>query len=105
MLYMKIIEKLLQLENELKAHGLWSKQSPSQDAMANTSPFSCEVMSFENWLQFIFIPKMYVLIASNSELPSNIAIAPMSHHVWNVQPHLGTLIIMFDDLDNLLSEQ
>ncbi|NRD73154.1 YqcC family protein [Shewanella sp. VB17] len=105
MLYSKVIKKLRQLESELNAHGLWSKEPPSQEAMISTSPFSCDVMSFENWLQFIFIPKIYALITSNSELPSNIAIAPMAHYVWNVKPHLEALIMILYDLDNLLSEQ
>ncbi|WP_373293395.1 YqcC family protein [Shewanella hanedai] len=104
-LYIKTTEKLCQLEDELKVHGLWSKEAPSQEAMANTSPFSCEVMSFENWVQFIFIPKMNQLIISKSALPSSISIAPMAHHVWNAQSHLQPLIMIFDDLDNLLSEQ
>lgn len=105
MLYIKTTEKLRLLENELKVHGLWSNELPSQEAMANTSPFSCEVMSFENWVQFIFIPKMDQLIISKSALPSSISIAPMAHHAWNTQSHLQPLIMIFDDLDNLLSEQ
>ena len=104
MLYVKTTEKLRQLENELKIHGLWSKESNSQETMANTSPFSYDVMSFENWVQFIFIPKMNELITSQMELPSNIAIAPMAYHVWNTQPNLNVLIIIFIELDRLLSE-
>lgn len=105
MLYIKTTEQLRLLANGLKVHGLWSKEVPSQEEMANTSPFSCEVMSFENWVQFIFIPKMEQLIISKSPLPSSISIAPMAHHAWNAQSHLHPLIRIFDDLDNLLSEQ
>ncbi|WP_065188665.1 YqcC family protein [Shewanella woodyi] len=105
MLYANTTEKLHQLETELKVHGLWSSVPPSTEAMANTSPFSCDVMPFENWVQFIFIPKMEQLINSQNALPSNTAIAPMAHHVWNHQPDLHGLINIFDELDRMLSEQ
>ena len=72
--------------------------------MADTSPFSCEAMPFESWVQFIFIPKMHALIANRQVLPSAIAIAPMAHHVWGDVQERHTLIKIFDDLDKLLSE-
>ncbi|MBE7215132.1 YqcC family protein [Shewanella benthica] len=104
MLYIKTTQKLQELEEELKRRSLWSLEVPSAEAMADTSPFSCEAMSFESWVQFIFIPKMRALIASRQVLPNNIAIAPMAHHVWNDVKERHTLIMIFDDLDKFLSE-
>ncbi|AQS37304.1 hypothetical protein Sps_02146 [Shewanella psychrophila] len=104
MLYIKTTQKLQELEEELKRRSLWRQDTPSEEAMADTSPFSCEAMPFESWVQFIFIPKMHVLIANRQELPSNIAIAPMAHHVWSDIQARHTLIKIFDDLDKCLSE-
>jgi len=104
-LYLKTTELLDKLESELKLQSLWSSDKPSQEAMNDTSPFSCEAMPFENWGQFIFIPKMKELIDTGQTLPTNIAIAPMAHHVWGSKQNLHTLILIFDKLDTLLSEQ
>ncbi|BAJ01194.1 conserved hypothetical protein [Shewanella violacea DSS12] len=103
-MYLKTTQKLEELEAELKRRSLWSPQAPSVEAMADTSPFSCESMAFENWVQFIFLPKMRALIADRQVLPSNIAVAPMAHHVWNDIKERHTLINIFDELDKLLSE-
>lgn len=105
MLYLKTTELLDKLEGELRLQLLWSSEKPSQEAMNDNSPFSCEAMSFENWVQFIFIPKMKDLIDRSQSLPTNIAIAPMAHHVWSSKQNLHTLILIFDNLDTLLSEQ
>ena len=104
MLYRETSRKLQNLEDELTRHSLWSKDRPSKEAMADTTPFCCESMSFENWLQFIFIPKMKILIATKQALPSHISVAPMAHHVWNALVERHTLIIILDDLDKFLSE-
>ncbi len=103
--YLKTAQLLNELENELRLQSLWSSEKPSEEAMNDTSPFSCEAMSFENWVQFILIPKMHHLIDSTQSLPTNIAIAPMAHHVWSSKQSLHTLILIFDNLDTLLSEQ
>ncbi|WP_076408144.1 YqcC family protein [Shewanella sp. UCD-KL12] len=95
---------LYKIENELKNHALWSDQAPSIEAMADTSPFSVETMPFENWVQFIFLPKMRSLINAKRELPSSIAIAPMASHLWNHKAELQTLITVFEELDKFLSE-
>ncbi|RTR32666.1 YqcC family protein [Shewanella atlantica] len=105
MLYLKTTELLEKLESELRLQSLWSSVKPSPEAMSDSSPFSCEAMPFENWVQFIFIPKMKDLIDRGQALPTNIAIAPMAHHVWSSKKNLHTLILIFDNLDTLLSEQ
>jgi len=103
--YLKTTQLLNELENELRLQLLWSSEKPSKEAMNDTSPFSCEAMPFEHWVQFIFIPKMHHLIDRTQALPTNIAIAPMAHHVWGSKQNLHTLIMIFDNLDTLLSEQ
>ncbi|WP_299787621.1 YqcC family protein [uncultured Shewanella sp.] len=105
MLYVKTMALLEQLESELRVQGLWSSQKPSAAAMNDSSPFSCETMPFENWVQFIFLPKMHELIDRALPLPEKIAIAPMAHHVWGGKPELHTIIFIFEELDRLLSEQ
>lgn len=104
MLYRETSRMLQLLEDDLIRHSLWSPHRPSKEAMADTSPFCCESMSFENWLQYVFIPKMRGLIAESQSLPSNIAIAPMAHHIWSAHSERHSLITILNDLDIFLSE-
>lgn len=89
----------------LKAHDLWTSQPPSTAALASSAPFACDTMPFEQWLQYIFIPKMKALIESRQPLPSSIALLPMGEYVYANQTHLGELLLVFASIDELLTGQ
>lgn len=104
MLYSQTQIKLAQIIHELQGVGLWSANAPSDKAMASTAPFACDLMPFEQWLQFIFIPRMQALIDAGQPLPRQIAIVPMAEHVWSEQATLAPLIGVLNELDILLNE-
>lgn len=103
MLYLTSKNHLIKLEQMLKQCSLWSNNVPSKSAMASSAPFACDAMAFEQWLQFIFIPKMYELIEFQQPLPTNMAIAPMAEHVWQGRGDYAELIRHLHDFDTLLS--
>ncbi|ABV88210.1 YqcC family protein [Shewanella pealeana] len=96
-------EKLLALETELAKQGLLSTVAPTEQALASTTPFACDVMPFEQWLQFIFLPKMHYLIDNQMPLPTAISIAPMAEHVWAANIEYKRVIQLLTELDALLS--
>lgn len=104
MLYSQTQRKLQQIAQCLQQLGMWSTTPPSAPAMASTAPFACDLMALEQWLQFIFIPRMQALIDAGQVLPSQIAIAPMAQHVWQDNPQLQPLIAVLNQLDMLLNE-
>lgn len=60
----EIFNALHDLETELKAQGLWSDSKPSQQQLCSIEPFCVDTMPFEGWLQWIFIPKLTVLVGT-----------------------------------------
>ena len=90
------------MESELKALNLWQSQPPSVEALASRQPFCCDTLAFEQWLQFILIPRMGALIAGGHALPSNIAVAPMAEEAFkplgNKASALISCITQFDAL-------
>lgn len=96
-----ILVNIHQLLVELE---MWSKQAPSNEAMASTAPFACDLMPLEHWLQYLFLPKMQALIDHEFPLPTQIAIAPMAQHVWQGQVSMQPLITKLNELDNLLND-
>ena len=72
---------LVELEEVLKAAGLWSAVRPSQEALASQQPFACDTLAFDQWLQFIFIPRLQTLLESNT-LPPPMQIQPMAEVTW-----------------------
>ncbi|MCG9696134.1 YqcC family protein [Shewanella sp. Isolate11] len=104
MLYLFTQKQLGLIELELKSLGLWSSQMPSAQALADPTPFACESLAFEQWLQFIFIPKMSEIIAQKTSLPTKIALAPMAEYLWQERSEMRQLIFLLNQLDECLSE-
>jgi len=67
---------LQQLQLAMQKLDLWQAVPPSQDAFLSEEPFAIDTMSPEEWLQWIFIPRMFALLESGAELPSKIAVSP-----------------------------
>ncbi|QSX35500.1 YqcC family protein [Shewanella avicenniae] len=105
MVYQQTQILLETLEQQLRTSQLWSELQPSVDALASTAPFACDTMSFENWLQFIFLPKMQQLLAQQLPLPQKIAIAPMAQQLWAEFPARYPVINTLEKIDALLSQQ
>jgi uncharacterized protein YqcC (DUF446 family) len=69
---------LIALEAELKQQQLWCTQPPDPVALLSTAPFCYDTMVFEQWLQYVFIPRLYALLAANSPLPQKISMLPLA---------------------------
>lgn len=105
-LYVAVAETLMDIEKELRELRLWEAEMLSAEAMASEQPFAVDTMTFPQWLQFIFLPRMYVLIEQQMQLPGNCGIAPMGEEYFSVLslPSLP-LILHLQKIDALLSAQ
>ncbi|QJR82877.1 YqcC family protein [Alteromonas pelagimontana] len=70
--------QLKALEQLLTSRDLWSDAAPTAQALASNQPFSCDTLRFEQWLQFIFIPRFKQLLTNGEALPNAMALAPMA---------------------------
>ena len=84
---------LFELEEILKAAGLWSAVTPSQEALASQQPFACDTLALEQWLQFIFIPRMQTLLSQSPVSVPVMAIKPVAEITWGAQ-HLNVQTIL-----------
>lgn len=53
-----------QLETALKKSQLWDDEQPSLEQLSSCEPFCVDTLRFEQWLQWIFIPKMSQIVAT-----------------------------------------
>ena len=103
-MYLQVAALLHQIETDLKTAGLWSTVAPSQQAMQSTAPFFCDTMPLENWLQFVFLPRMRALVEGRLPLPQQIAVCPMAEEAFkHLDDRTLLLINRIADLDELLS--
>lgn len=92
------------IERELKQLSLWHNEYPSAQALSSQQPFCCDTLSFEQWLQFIMLPRMQALIDGEHPLPTSIAIAPMAEEVFKgLGLKANPLLKCIADFDKLLS--
>jgi len=73
-----LAEQLQLIERELHRQGWWQSSPPEPEALASEQPFCIDTLEFEQWLQWIFLPRMNALLSSGAPLPSSCAIVPMA---------------------------
>ncbi|HEX5793884.1 MAG TPA: YqcC family protein [Rheinheimera sp.] len=95
---------LIALETELKQQQLWCAMPPDAAAMASTAPFCCDTMTLEQWLQFIFLPRMQALLDAQSALPGKISVLPMAELAFSAYgARLTPLLSIIARIDSTLS--
>lgn len=98
---------LLELEAELQATDLWDAEQPdSVKKLQSQMPFAVDVLTPEQWLQWVFLPKMYDLIQSDQPLPCDYALLPYFEETLKDCPSakLFSLISQIDQLGQAVEE-
>lgn len=97
---------LIDIENELRYLQLWDDEMISDEALMSEQPFAVDTMTFPQWLQFIFLPRMYFMIEQKMQLPLNCGIAPMAEQYFSVlRLPSAPLIDHLQKIDALLTRQ
>ena len=97
---------LLAVEQELREMQLWDQQRPSAEALASNEPFAIDKLSFNQWLRFIFLPRMAGIVEAASALPENCSVAPMAEEFCKAEQVDGvSLIRHLAAIDALISDQ
>lgn len=96
----KEVETLLvKLEQSLRQAMLWSDAKPSEKALSSVVPFAFDVMPFAQWLQFIFIPKMFDIICAGKMLPTNLELLPMAEQCFGTADSQPAVIEVVKQID------
>ncbi|MBB6343427.1 uncharacterized protein YqcC (DUF446 family) [Pseudomonas fluvialis] len=98
-----IADQLLLIERQLRQLGLWTQQAPSAEALASQQPFCVDSLAFEEWLQWIFLPRLKSLLEANAPLPAASGIAPMAEQVFVGRAlEVKGLIAALEEFDRLI---
>lgn len=77
-----VANALFDLEAQLRVLGIWEEQSPSPEALSSTEPFCVDTLTLPQWLQFVFLPRMQMLLDAEQPLPQACSIAPMAQEYF-----------------------
>ena len=85
---------------------MWQSERPSEQALSSDTPFCVDTLKFEQWLQFVFIERLKVMVQLGHPLPTNISICPMAEETFAYKGEVAAnLINIIGDIDELLSGQ
>ncbi|MDX2349236.1 MAG: YqcC family protein [Porticoccus sp.] len=103
-IYTELASRLLEVERVLRKMNCWSDITPSPEALTSTQPFAVDTLEFVEWLQFVFLPRIHLLVEAAAPLPQNCQIAPMAEESINRSSHQAAeLIKLLESIDTLLS--
>lgn len=103
----RIADVLLEVEANLRISGKWDQQEPDATDLESRVPFCMDTLKFEQWLQWIFLPKMKVAIEQTKPLPTKSSILVYAKECLHKDDpntsNLLTLLKRFDDLIQIQS--
>jgi uncharacterized protein YqcC (DUF446 family) len=89
----ELAAELMELEAGLRNLRLWSHREPTARALASTEPFACDTLAFTEWLQFIFVPRLYSLAETGAPLPEKCDVTPMAEEYFKANAIEARVVI------------
>lgn len=97
-------QKLTDIEMEMRRIGLWASEAPSREALSSTMPFMYDTLKFQQWIQFVFLPRTQDIILNGGPLPANCSIQPLAEHEFKEQKlEAPELLKLIQDMDNIFN--
>ena len=89
-----------QIEAEMRSIGLWQDQPLSPEQMQFSQAFAMDTMTFSQWLQFIFLPRVREAVASE-RFPSSSSVGAQAIREFDGDDNAGQLITLLSEFDGL----
>ena len=95
---------LSEMEHEMKRLDLRSKKRPTDQALASEQPFCYDTLVFGDWLQWVFVPRIQLVLARDLSLSAKSDIAPLAE-VWLKERGLEEESLRLVDIIRTLDRQ
>ncbi len=101
----RVAELLIDIEAQLRQLGQWDAVPPAAQALESDQPFCVDTLTLPQWLQFVFLPRLYIMLEEGESLPERCGIAPMAEEYFR-GTGLGSdeLVAALSSIDDLLSD-
>ena len=89
------------IEVEMRRLGMWATEAPPPEAFASGVAFFGDTMAFEQWLQFVLVPRVQAVLGGDGTFPAQSMVGAKAVREFDGYPdaeHLVDLLIGFDGL-------
>jgi uncharacterized protein YqcC (DUF446 family) len=95
-----VSDLLDEIEREMRTCGLWQSRPLEPEQMHFTQAFGMDTMSFDQWLQFIFIPRVREAVVKNS-FPASSQVGAQAVREFDTVPAASGLVTLLSRFDAL----
>jgi uncharacterized protein YqcC (DUF446 family) len=96
--------KIDQIKSEMQRIGMWQEQPPAAEQLEVTQAFGGDKVSFEQWLQFVFISRVREIIDEKGRFPSGSQVSTKAYREWRMfgeAPDVDQLLELLREFDAL----
>jgi uncharacterized protein YqcC (DUF446 family) len=101
--YEMVAAKLAEIEEEMKRIRLWQVEPLGLEKYQFSRAFAGDTMSYEQWIQFILVPRVKQIIETRGQFPGSSAVGAQAIREFDCideAAQLVTLLCQFDSLFN-----
>jgi len=95
-----VAQRIDAIEAEMRRIGLWQEEAPDPERLRFTRAFAGDTMTFEQWLQFIFIARVREIVAARGEFPSRSQVAAQAVREFDGFDEASGLISLLSEFDS-----
>ena len=89
-----------EIEQEMQRIGLWQVAPLQPEQMNFQQAFAMDTMTFAQWLQFVFVPRVREAVAANS-FPFNSSVGAQAVREFDGDPDADRLVQLLSEFDEL----
>ena len=102
----QLADLLLDIEAEMRRINLWQITPPAPEALPSLVPFCHDTLYLEEWLPWVFLPKMKRGGESEEECPSSSEITPLAEYRFHhFDPSTDALLMLIEHFDSHINRQ
>jgi len=100
-IYQKAAEKIEDIIKEMRAEGMWQSEPLPEDAYDFSAAFGADKLAFEQWIQFILVPRVDEIIKEKGTFPSGSMVGTYAIREFDGLEKASYLITLLCEFDAL----
>ena len=95
---------LSSIQVEMQSQQLWAAQSPSAEALGSEQTFWVDTLVFTEWVQWLMLPRLQMMIEQDASLPQNSNMHAMAEEAFKrIDADTKQLLELIEALDDALN--